>query len=63
MLSHALVVLATAASLSYAATPAGFEPSSQNNLFVTYGNLAAQGGMVMARDCELDLKIDVATRY
>lgn len=41
-----------AAALSSAVTPAGFQPAAQADLLVLYGNLAAVGGLVVARDCE-----------
>ncbi|KAI1753360.1 PEBP-like protein [Xylaria castorea] len=50
MLSKFLVTLAASASGALAATPAGFEPGSQTSLLVTFGNVAAQDGVVVAKD-------------
>ena len=50
MYSQGLFVLA-AAALANAATPRGFEPGSQTDLFVTYGNLAAVNGENVERNC------------
>ena len=49
MVSYALTLLA-AASSALAATPAGFQPGSQNDLIVQYGNLAING-QVVQRNC------------
>ncbi|TRX89082.1 hypothetical protein FHL15_009999 [Xylaria flabelliformis] len=50
MLSKFLITLAASASSALAATPAGFEPGSQTSLLVTFGNVAAQDGVVVAKD-------------
>lgn len=51
MLSKSLIALATvSASGALAATPVGFEPGSQTSLLVTYGNVSAQDGVVVAKD-------------
>jgi len=50
MYSNALLVLA-AAALSQAATPSGFEPGSQTELLVTFGNLAALNGVDVPKAC------------
>jgi hypothetical protein len=49
MFSRALVVLA-AVSGSIALTPQGFQPGSQTDLIVAYGNVGALNGAVIARD-------------
>ncbi|KAI1746246.1 PEBP-like protein [Xylaria scruposa] len=48
MVSKFLITLAASGAL--AATPAGFEPGSQTSLLVTFGNVAAQDGAVVAKD-------------
>ncbi|KAI0457045.1 phosphatidylethanolamine-binding protein [Xylaria acuta] len=50
MLSKSLVILAVSASGALAATPAGFEPGSQTSLLVSFGNVAALDGAVVARE-------------
>jgi len=42
-------VLATAATVTFAATPAGFQPSSDTDLIVLYGNIAPLNGVVVDR--------------
>ncbi|KAI1108636.1 phosphatidylethanolamine-binding protein [Nemania sp. NC0429] len=48
MLSKSLIALAASGAL--AATPPGFAPGSQTGLLVTYGNVAALDGAVVAKD-------------
>jgi hypothetical protein len=45
-----LVALLVSASGVLAATPSGFEPASQESLFVTYSNVAALDGAVIAKE-------------
>ncbi|CAI4210361.1 unnamed protein product [Parascedosporium putredinis] len=45
-----IISVLTAASLVAALTPQGFQPGSQNQLFVQYGNQAALNGAVVLRD-------------
>ncbi|KAI1197223.1 PEBP-like protein [Nemania serpens] len=48
MLSQSLIALAVSGAL--AATPPGFKPGSKNTLLVTYGNVPALDGAVVAKD-------------
>jgi hypothetical protein len=50
MFSKILVSVAASASVVLAATPAGFEPGSQTSLLVTYGDIAALDGVVVAQE-------------
>ncbi|KAI0491125.1 phosphatidylethanolamine-binding protein [Xylaria cf. heliscus] len=50
MLSKFLITLAASASGALAATPAGFEPGSETGLLVTFGNVEALDGVVVAKD-------------
>jgi hypothetical protein len=50
MLSKSLIAFAVSASGALAATPEGFEPGSQTSLLVTYGNVAALDGAVVAKE-------------
>ncbi|TGJ87913.1 hypothetical protein E0Z10_g819 [Xylaria hypoxylon] len=50
MQSKSLIALAASTSVALAATPSGFEPSSENSLLVTYGDVAALDGTVVAKD-------------
>ncbi|KAI0967431.1 phosphatidylethanolamine-binding protein [Xylaria arbuscula] len=50
MLSKTLVTLAASMSGALAATPAGFEPGSETGLVVTFGNIAALNGVVVAEE-------------
>lgn len=49
MFSKILVSVAASASVVLAATPPGFEPGSQTSLLVTYGDIAALDGVVVAQ--------------
>ncbi|KAH8160975.1 hypothetical protein CIB48_g7263 [Xylaria polymorpha] len=50
MLSKFILTLAASASGALAATPAGFEPGSETSLLVSFGNIAALDGAVVAKD-------------
>ncbi|GAP84029.1 putative phosphatidylethanolamine-binding protein pebp protein [Rosellinia necatrix] len=50
MLSKSLLALAASASGALAATPSGFEPGSETSLLVTFGNVAALDGAVVAKE-------------
>ncbi|GAW17337.1 hypothetical protein ANO14919_067930 [Xylariales sp. No.14919] len=50
MQSKSLIALAASASGALAATPPGFEPSSETSLLVTYGGVAALDGAVVEKD-------------
>ncbi|KAI0108679.1 phosphatidylethanolamine-binding protein [Nemania sp. FL0031] len=50
MLSKSIVALAVSASGALAATPTGFEPGSDTGLLVTFGNVAAVDGAVVAKE-------------
>ncbi|KAI8947935.1 phosphatidylethanolamine-binding protein [Xylaria longipes] len=50
MLSKFLITLAASASGALAATPPGFEPGSETSLLVTFGNVAALDGAVVAQE-------------
>ncbi|KAF6802354.1 hypothetical protein CMUS01_15375 [Colletotrichum musicola] len=52
MFSKAIAVLA-AATLTSAATPQGFMPSSNTPLIVSYGGISALDGVNLPRDCKL----------
>ncbi|GKT84824.1 phosphatidylethanolamine-binding protein PEBP [Colletotrichum tofieldiae] len=52
MLSKAIAVLA-AATLTSAATPMGFMPSSNTPLIVSYGGISALDGVNLPKDCKL----------
>lgn len=52
MIPKSLAVLATAASLSLAATPNGFEPASEVDLIVIYNSTTALNGAVVPRTGE-----------
>lgn len=49
MKAQALAILA-AASVANAATPAGFQPASQTQLFVSFGGLTALNGQVITKE-------------
>ncbi|KAI0525580.1 phosphatidylethanolamine-binding protein [Xylaria bambusicola] len=50
MLSKSLLALAASMSGALAATPAGFEPGSETGLLVTFGDVEALDGAVVAKD-------------
>ncbi|KAI0442638.1 PEBP-like protein [Xylaria telfairii] len=50
MLSKFILTLAASASGALAATPAGFEPGSETSLLVSFGNIAALDGAVVAQE-------------
>ncbi|KAI1811597.1 phosphatidylethanolamine-binding protein [Poronia punctata] len=47
---QSLLTLVVSASGALGATPAGFEPASEESLLVVYGNIAAQDGVVVPKD-------------
>ncbi len=47
MMSYALTVPAVVASAALAATPSGFIPASQNDLFVDFDNVIIDGTEVI----------------
>lgn len=46
-----------AASLATAVTPEGFEPASETELFVQYGNQAVSSGDVLPQNCKSPTKL------
>lgn len=50
MLSQSLAVLVAAATVSFAKTPARFEPASNTDLIVEFSNLAALNGATISKE-------------
>lgn len=59
MLSKSLIALAVSGG-ALAATPPGFGPGSQTSLLVTYGNVPALDGAVVAKDSKSRYRAEFA---
>lgn len=54
MLSQSFALLAGAATLALAATPSGFQPASDTQLFVEFGNIRALNGALVSKEGKLE---------